>query len=338
MVRKWQFLESKNRVFCDGRCITGHNLGIFIFALFLICVTCGLFFAFDCPYLIKQLSPVVPVFAAILFLFAICCILRTACSDPGILPRATPDEILYLEKSMDNSQTTALAGRTMEIQMRSGQIIHLKYCQTCKIFRPPRVSHCSLCDACIANFDHHCPWVGNCVGLRNYRYFYLFLFSLSLLCCYIFAFNIVNIVLRTQGNSTVADAIRDTPATLVEALICFFSIWSIVGLWGYHSYLICRSVTTNEDIKGTWDAPDGEGNLTNPFSRGHFWSNCVSILCGPLPPSFLNLRAFVKEENNIPMNNNLPVYHLDDNRISNNNRVWNSSVEQQHRYVSRDYV
>jgi len=118
----------------------------------------------------------------------------------------------------------------------------------------------------------------------------------------------------------------------------FFSIWSIVGLWGYHSYLICRSVTTNEDIKGTWDVPDGEGNLTNPFSRGHFWSNCVSILCGPLPPSFLNLRATVKEENNIPMNNNLPVYHLDDNRISNNNRVWNSSVEQQHRYVSRDYV
>jgi hypothetical protein len=37
----------------------------------------------------------------------------------------------------------------MEIRMYSGHVMQLKYCQTCKIFRPPRVSHCSLCNACI---------------------------------------------------------------------------------------------------------------------------------------------------------------------------------------------
>ncbi|CAF0773428.1 unnamed protein product [Adineta steineri] len=226
MVRKWQFIESKNRVYCNGRCITGQNIGILILALFLITVTSGLFFAFDCPYLTKELSPTIPVFAAILFLCVICCILRTACTDPGILPRATPDEILYLEK--ENSQNITLAGQVMVVQMRSGHTLQLKYCQTCKLFRPPRVSHCSLCNACIANFDHHCPWVGNCIGLRNYRYFYFFLFSLSILCVYIFVFNIVHIALRAQKNSTVADAIRETPATMIEALICFFSIWSVI--------------------------------------------------------------------------------------------------------------
>jgi palmitoyltransferase ZDHHC9/14/18 len=56
------------------------------------------------------------------------------------------------------------------------------------------------------------------------------------------------LLIGAQDNSTVADAIRDTPATLVEAIVCFFSIWSVIGLWGYHTYLICRSVTTNEDV------------------------------------------------------------------------------------------
>jgi palmitoyltransferase ZDHHC9/14/18 len=110
-------IESKNRFYCDGRCVTGRDVGIFIFAVFLITITSALFFGFEyefiknfikkifrffefsCPYLTQRLSPIVPVFAGILYLSVICFIFRTACSDPGILPRATSDEVLYLERS-----------------------------------------------------------------------------------------------------------------------------------------------------------------------------------------------------------------------------------------------
>ena len=70
-----------------------------------------------------------------------------------------------------------------------------KPCTTCNIMRPPKASHCKICDNCILELDHHCFYISNCVGLRNHKNFYLFLlfgtfvsFIIQLSCFYHFIY------------------------------------------------------------------------------------------------------------------------------------------------------
>jgi hypothetical protein len=52
-------------------------------------------------------------------------------------------------------------------------------CDKCNKLRPARAHHCSLCKTCVYRYDHHCPWIGNCIGLRNYRLFLLYLTAVT---------------------------------------------------------------------------------------------------------------------------------------------------------------
>ncbi|CAM5175329.1 unnamed protein product [Natator depressus] len=218
-MRKWEKLPGRNTFCCDGRIMMARQKGIFYLTLFLILGTCALFFAFECRYLAVQLSPAIPVFAVVLFLFAMAMLLRTSFSDPGVIPRALPDEAAFIEMEIEATNGTVPQGQRPPPRIKNfqinNQIVKLKYCYTCKIFRPPRASHCSICDNCVERFDHHCPWVGNCVGKRNYRYFYLFILSLSLLTIYIFTFNIVYVALKSLKIGFL-NTLKETPGTYLS--------------------------------------------------------------------------------------------------------------------------
>ncbi|XP_018556803.1 palmitoyltransferase ZDHHC18-B isoform X1 [Lates calcarifer] len=291
--RKWEVFPGKNRFYCEGRIIVARQSGVLPLTLGLILVTSGLFFIFDCPFLVKHLTSCIPVIGGVLFVFVVITLLQTSFTDPGILPRATPDEAADIEKQIDNTGNTSYRPppRTKEVLINQ-QVVKLKYCFTCKMFRPPRTSHCSLCDNCVERFDHHCPWVGNCVGKRNYRFFYTFIVSLSFLTAFIFGCVTTHLALRAQGGKGLVFALQESPGSAVELVICFFSVWSILGLSGFHTYLVASNLTTNEDIKGSWSGKSGE-DVTNPYSHKNIFINCCSVLCGPMPPSLIDRRGFL---------------------------------------------
>ena len=88
------------------------------------------------------------------------------------------DNVSYSEISMSrmaHSQGARVSAAPMSSSKKTNkEEINCKKCPTCKIVKTPRVYHCSICDCCISVHDHHCPWVGTCIGQRNHRSFLMY--------------------------------------------------------------------------------------------------------------------------------------------------------------------
>lgn len=206
----------------------------------------------------------------------------------------------------------------------------LKWCDSCEIHRPLRAVHCNVCHNCVMKFDHRqfaternnstltrsrgapsdfvasasfvfvcactdCPWLGTCVGARNYRSFHWFLWTLSaqilliLVVCSLHL-RLQTLILREENaaaveSETVSASLRRamaaSPVSLVLPCIALLAGCFVLPLLSLHLYLTSRNLTTNEWVKGVWAplAASGAGVGGNPFDRG-CRANWRSVLCG----------------------------------------------------------
>ncbi|KAG8455959.1 hypothetical protein GDO86_001955 [Hymenochirus boettgeri] len=224
-----------------------------------------LFFVFTCPWLTREISPAIPVYNGLVFLFVLANFSMATFMDPGIFPRADEDE----DKDDDFRAPLYKNVEIKRIQVR------MKWCATCHFYRPPRCSHCSVCDNCVEDFDHHCPWVNNCIGRRNYRYFFLFLLSLSTHMIGVFSFGLIFVLHHLE-------VLGEAHTSITISVMCVAGLFFIpvIGLTGFHIVLVVRGRTTNEQVTGKF-----RGGV-NPFTRG-CCGNIQHVLCSPLSPRYV---------------------------------------------------
>ncbi|XP_030006308.1 palmitoyltransferase ZDHHC5 [Sphaeramia orbicularis] len=224
----------------------------------------SLFFVFTCPWLAVTICPAVPPCCAILFLLVLANFTMATFMDAGVLPMASEDE----DK---DDEFRAPLYKNVDVK---GVQVRMKWCASCHFYRPPRCSHCSVCDHCVEDFDHHCPWVNNCIGRRNYRYFFMFLLTLTVHMIGVFTFGLIYVLHHMDDLWKLHCTV-----TLVVISISGLFLIPVLGLTGFHLYLVSRGRTTNEQVTGKF-----QGGV-NPFTRG-CCNNLEYLVCGPLSPRY----------------------------------------------------
>ncbi|CAJ1341186.1 unnamed protein product, partial [Effrenium voratum] len=186
-----------------------------------------------------------------------------SCRNPGVVPQAATPQPM---------------SRPARYVVVNGVQVKQKWCATCRVFRPLRSKHCSLCDRCVFRFDHHCTWLGNCVGLGNYRSFLLLVVASTAFFGHstIITFKVLwRTFLEADPRPVLrAFAVQNCLELLYAAYaISMFFVFGVLIL--YHSTIIAINLTTNEHVRDYYLYND-----RNPFDQTCM-ENYHQVFCAP---------------------------------------------------------
>jgi len=164
------------------------------------------------------------------------CYARSILEHPGDVPDNDP---LWAYTGDGRADVNALSNMNLQELKKSGDRRHCKWCGK---YKPDRCHHCRVCRMCILKMDHHCPWIYNCVGFKNYKYFFLLLF---------YGVCDLHMIAWTMSESVVRSWDASTPfATMFFVLfgetLSVFLGCLITPFFIFHIWLMLKAMTTIE--------------------------------------------------------------------------------------------
>lgn len=184
----------------------------------------------------------------------------------------------------------------------------LRYCQKCSIYKPPRAHHCRVCKRCVLRMDHHCVWINNCVGQRNYKHFFLFVSYTVVALAHALVLLSGQFIYDLGGgeegelegqkrrqSELMFFAISPTIAPLLKG-ICFVTVILLLVALGvlliWHIYLTLSNKTTieyYEGVRAKWLAKKAGEAYRHPYDLGIVNNLLVilgpNIVCWGCPPA-----------------------------------------------------